>query len=170
MSHAPRLDTPRLVLEGHRRDDLDALAAMWFDPAVFGGIGGRPRPREEVWVRLLRSVGTWTMFGYGSWVVRDRADDRVIGEVGLLESRREIAPPLAVPEMGWVMASEVHGRGLAQEALKAVLGWCDAGRIPRTTCIIAPDNAASLRLADRVGYRRIRDAAYHDRTVVVLER
>jgi RimJ/RimL family protein N-acetyltransferase len=170
MTPVPRLATPRLVLDGHRPDDLDALAAMWADPAVYRGAGGRARPREEVWIRLLRSIGTWAVFGYGSWVVRHRDDGEAIGEVGLIEARREIAPPLALPEMGWTLASQAHGRGLAREALDAVLAWCDAGRIARTTCIIDPDNAASLRLAERVSYRVVRDARYHDRPIRVLER
>jgi len=166
---APVLATPRLVLRGHAVDDLDALTAMWGEPAVYTMIGGVPRPREDVWIRLLRSIGQWQAFGYGSWVVCN-ADGVVVGEVGLIEARRAIDPPLALPETGWTLSPAVHGRGYAYEALGAVLAWADGQGIGRTTCIIDPANAPSLTLAAKVGYRPVREAAYKDHMVVVLER
>jgi RimJ/RimL family protein N-acetyltransferase len=166
---APILRTDRLLLAGHRPDDLDAIAAMWAHPAVYGKIGGVARSREEVWIRLLRHIGQWQAFGYGSWVLRDSAGG-FVGEAGLMEARRAIDPPLALPEMGWTLAPAVHGRGYAREALDAILGWAAGRGIARTTCIIDPDNAPSLRLAARLGYATVRDAAYKGRTVRVLER
>lgn len=166
---APVLTTARLDLVPHHPEHLDALAAMWAHPAVYGMIGGVARPREEVWIRLLRSIGQWQAFGYGSWVVRER-DGRVIGELGLMEAQRDIAPPLALPEMGWTLAPEAHGRGYAQEALVAVLDWAAAQGIARTTCIIDPANAPSLTLAAKLGYAVVREAAYKDRPILVLER
>ena len=166
---APILLTDRLTLRGHHPDDLDDLAAMWTDPAIYGMIGGVARPREEVWIRLLRSIGQWQAFGYGSWVVRDRAGG-FVGEVGLLESRRAIDPPLLLPEMGWTLARTAHGQGFAGEALAAVLGWAGAQGIARTTCIIDPDNAPSLKLAAKLGYTVERDASYKGSPIRILER
>ena len=166
---APILTTPRLTLTGHHPDDLDALAAMWAEPAVYGMIGGMARAREEVWIRLLRSIGQWQVFGYGSWALRDE-DGAFVGEIGLMEARRAIDPPLDVPEMGWTLAPAAHGRGYAGEALTAILAWTEAHGIARTTCIIDPDNTASLRLAAKLGYAITHDALYKDRPIHVLER
>lgn len=166
----PPLRTERLILDGHRLDDLDALTAMWGDPAVYRHIGGVPRPREDVWIRLLRSIGTWTAFGYGSWVIRETEHGPAIGEAGLIEARRVIAPPIDAPEMGWVLAPVAQGRGYAHEALTAILGWADARGLGRTQCIIDPGNRASIVLAERLGYRLLGDAHYHDRTVRHYER
>jgi len=168
--HAPLLRTDRLVLTGHRPADLDGLAAMWGDPRVYAGIGGQPRPREEVWIRLLRSIGTWTAFGYGSWVVRETADGPPLGEVGLIEAKRAIDPPLTATETGWTLSPERHGRGYAREAMAAVLGWADAQGMARTQCIIDPGNAASIRLATVLGYVRRGEARYHDRAILCFER
>ena len=44
----------------------------------------------------------------------------ILGEAGLLESRRAIDPPLAWPEMGWALAPAAHGKGYAAEALAAM--------------------------------------------------
>lgn len=168
--HVPRLRTDRLVLTGHRPDDLDALAAMWSDPGVYGWIGGQPRHSEDVWIRLLRSAGQWTLFGYGSWVVREAADGPALGEVGLIEARRVIDPPLDAPEVGWTLSPALHGRGYAREAMVAALGWADAHGLVRTQCIIDPGNAASIRLAAALGYAPLRDAMYHGRTIQCFER
>jgi RimJ/RimL family protein N-acetyltransferase len=167
---APTLRTARLTLSAHRRADLDPLAAMWAAPAIYRHIGGQPRSPEEVWAALLRAAGQWALFGYGAWIVRDAATGELVGEVGLLESRRAIDPPLGLPEMGWVLAPAFHGRGLAREALDAVLAWADAQGIAGTCCIIDPANAPSLRLAERVGYGSPRTALYRDQAILILHR
>ena len=167
---APTLATDRLTLTAHRADDLDDLAAMWADPAVYARIGGQPRPREEVWIRLLRSIGQWTLFGYGMWVLRETASGDFVGEIGLIEARRVITPAIDAPEMGWALAASAHGQGYAREALDAILDWSDRRAIARTMCIIDPDNAASIRLAGRIGYRPLARGSYHDRPIDLYER
>lgn len=151
---APVLHTARLTLSGHAPGDLDALAAIWADPRVYAHIGGQPRSREEVWIQLLRHIGQWAAFGRGMWVLRETASGRLVGEAGLMDARRDIQPPMPdVPEAGWILASAGHGRGFAREAMDAVLAWADGQQIARTACIIDPGNTASIRLADRLGYR-----------------
>jgi len=167
---APTLTTARLTMTGHRRADLDACAAMWADPRVYAMIGGKPRVREEVWLRLLRSVGQWQLFGYGGWVVRETASGRFVGDVGLIEAERAIMPPLTVPEVGWAVVPAFHGQGMAREAVEAALDWADRKGPRATCCIIHPDNAASIRLAERVGYRFLREARYSDAPTLVFER
>jgi len=161
LTSAPTLTTARLTLTGHAATDLEDCAAMWADPRVYTMIGGQPRSREDVWIRLLRAIGQWTLFGYGSWVARDAAG-RLIGELGLMEARRAIEPPIdATPEVGWTLTGAAQGQGYASEALAAILAWTDA-RIPATTCIIDPANAPSIRLAERLGYRLRTQGTYRD--------
>ena len=167
---APTLTTERLTLRGHHPDDLDALAAMWADPGVYAMIGGKPRAREEVWIRLLRSIGQWTAFGYGAWVVCDRATGEVLGDIGLLESRRAIVPELTVPETGWTLIPAAQGKGYAGEAMRAVLGWADGQGLTRTCCIIDPATTASIRLAEKLGYGAPVEGVYHDRTIRIFHR
>ena len=153
---APTIETARLTLRGHVPADLADSAALWGDPAVTRYIGGRPSTEEEVWARLLRYVGHWSALGFGYWVVVERASGRFVGEVGLADFRRAIVPSFGgAPEAGWVLAPRAHGRGLATEAVRAALTWYEATFGPtRTVCMIDPDHAASLRVADRCGFRR----------------
>ena len=167
---APTLTTARLTLTAHAPTDLDDCAAMWTDPRVYMTIGGQPRSREDVWIRLLRSIGQWSLFGYGSWIARDTATGYLIGELGLIEARRAIEPSIdAIPETGWTLAGDAQGKGYASEALAAILAWTDA-RIPATTCIIDPANAPSIRLAERLGYRLRTTGTYRDAPILIFDR
>ena len=169
---APPIDTARLTLRGHKAGDIDESAALWADPIVVRHIGGRPFTREESWTRLLRYAGHWALLGFGYWVVRERSTGRFVGEVGLADYRRDLVPSIeGTPEAGWVLAPWAHGQGLAGEAVAAALAWIDdVHRAPRTVCIIDPDNAASLRVAARAGYRERERTTYKGGPTILLER
>lgn len=151
----PVIETARLILRGHQLDDFDSLAAMWGDPVVARFIGGRPSTRDESWARLTRYVGHWALLGFGYWAVEVKGEGRYIGDVGFADWKRDIVPSLdGMPESGWAFAASAHGRGIASEAVAAALQWGDkhfAGKT--TTCIISPENTASIRVAEKVGYR-----------------
>ncbi len=153
-SSPPTIETPRLVLDAHGAGDLDAFAAMWADLAVVRHIGGHPSSRQESWHRLLRHRGHWAVLGFGYWAVRERRTGRFVGDVGFAEFRRAIEPSIeGVPEAGWVLAPWAHGQGYASEALAAALGWLDGGGLHRrAVCLVAGDNHASLRVAEKAGF------------------
>ncbi|WP_407569389.1 GNAT family N-acetyltransferase [Deinococcus altitudinis] len=169
------LHTERLSLRPHTLDDFADSVALWGDPEVTRFIGGRPFTAEEVWGRLLRYAGHWTLLGSGFWVVRERASGAFVGEVGLQDAHRDIVPPLGAPELGapelgWVLSPAQQGKGYATEAVRAAQAWAGARLgAERLVCIIAPDNAASLRVADRCGFRETGRPVYHGETVVRLE-
>lgn len=168
----PVLQTERLVLRGHSPADFDDCAAMWADPRVVRHIGGRPFSGEEVWALVLRYAGLWTLLGYGYWVVRERGSGEFVGEVGFADFRREVAPPLGeLPEAGWIMAARAQGRGFATEAVTAALRWADAHlAAPGTICMIDLGNAASIRVAAKLGYRERGRALYKGEETMVYER
>lgn len=168
----PVLETARLRLRRHRADDLAPCVAMWADPEVVRHIGGRPFTAEETWQKLLRYAGLWALLGYGYWVIEDKATGGFLGELGFADFHREIAPPIAgMPELGWVLAPHAHGRGYATEAARAVLAWGDAHLGgAQTVCIIAPDNAASVRVAEKCGYRLLTRTTYKGEPTAMFTR
>ena len=169
---APTLTTARLVLGPHDRDDFAAAAAMWADPVVTRHIGGRPFAPEEVWAKVLCYAGLWSLTGFGYWAVRDRASGRFLGEVGFADFKRDIEPRLdGAPEMGWALLPAAHGRGLASEAVAAALAWRDRHlAAPRTVCLVAPENRASIRVAEKAGFRPAATTLYKGNPTVVFER
>ena len=168
----PILETERLRLRGHWLDDFAKCAAMWADPAVIRYIGGKPLTEEESWTRFLRYAGHWSLLGFGYWVAEEKTSGKFVGEIGFADYKRDLEPSLkGVPEIGWVLASSAHGRGYATEAVRAAVEWGDrhfAGA--RTACIIAPDNLASIRVAEKCGYRKAQVATYKGHPTIVFER
>lgn len=168
---APVLRTARLTLRAHTVADYDESAALWADPVVTRHIGGRPSTPEEVWARLLRYAGLWSLLGYGYWVVRESATGRFVGEAGLADFRRDISPPLHAPEAGWALMPWAHGHGFATEAVQAVLSWSDVHiTSPATVCLISRENTASIRVAEKCGFRHVTDAIYKGAETPVYER
>ena len=165
------LTTERLVLRPVAPTDLNDLLTLWADEDFTRHITGRPMTSEEVWFRLLRDVGQWSVNGYGSWTIRRADDGTYLGNVSILDHRRLIDPPLTDPELGWGLSPAFQGKGYAAEALSAVLAWADARLpAPRTVCMISPENLASIRLAQRVGYRPYATTTYKDGPVQLFER
>lgn len=172
LTAAPVLETGRTILRPHRLDDFDAYCAMWTHPTVFRFIGGRARDREESWQRFLRHAGLWSLLGFGFWAVEDKASGRFIGEAGFHDLKRDIVPPIeGIPEAGWALAPEAHGKGLATEVVGRVVAFGDdALGAARTVCIIDPENVASLNVARKCGYREYARTEYHDHATILLER
>jgi RimJ/RimL family protein N-acetyltransferase len=170
--NVPVLETERLRLRGPRADDLDACAALWADTEVVRHTTGKPQTREEVWWRILRYIGHWALMGYGFWALEEKASGAFVGEVGFADFKRNLDPPLGdTPESGWILASAFHGKGYATEAMRAVIAWGDEHfEAARTACLIHPDNAASLRVAEKLGYREYARSTYRDKQVLMLER
>ena len=172
LAAVPVVETARLRLRGYRADDLGPFVAMWQEPAYYRYLAPAPLPTEEIWKTMLRNAGHWAVLGFGFWVVEERATGRLVGFIGFGNLKRELLPPLgAAPEIGWVLAPAVHGRGYAAEGVTAALAWGEQHFGPgRTVCIIHPDNEPSLRLAARFGYREYARTTYKNEPIVLLER
>ncbi|SMF76575.1 GNAT family N-acetyltransferase [Allosphingosinicella indica] len=168
----PVLATERLILRAPEAGDLDASAAMWGNEEVVRYVGGKPSTREETWARILRAHGLWSLLGYGYWAVTERVSGRFVGDVGFADFHRAIEPSIdGIPEMGWVLDVWSHGRGYAGEAVAAALQWADEIlKAPLTACIIAPENAASIRVADRAGFRRFAAGEYRSAPTLIFHR
>ena len=169
---APVVETERLLLRPHTRADFEPSVAMWSDPAVVRYITGTPSTAQTTWFRLLRYAGLWPVLGYGYWAIEDKQTRTFIGEAGLADFRREIKPSIAgEPEIGWVLAAHAHGRGIATEAVRAVLAWADE-HLPasRVVGIVSPDNRQSLRIALKNSFVQYAEAAMSGQPVVMFER
>jgi len=144
----PTLRTERLALRPLAAADLDPLAAMLGDAEVARFIGaGRPRDRTESWDALAWMLGQWELRGYGMFAVESRATGAFLGRVGILH-------PLdwPEPELAYALARPFWGQGLATEAAAAARAWAfDWFGFERLASFIHPDNAASIRVANRLG-------------------
>lgn len=144
------LQTERLTLRMLHESDLDAYAEMCGDAEVMRYIGdGKPMDRGLAWRNLAMMLGHWTLRGYGLWAAEERSSGVLVGRVGFW--RPEGWPDF---EIGWMLRRSYWGRGYATEAARAALRYAftEMGR-PHVISLIHPDNAASVRVAERVGER-----------------
>jgi RimJ/RimL family protein N-acetyltransferase len=170
--HVPVLETERLRLRGHCPADFEACVAMWADPGVTRYTSGKPLLPEETWAKVLRYAGLWPLLGYGYWALEEKATGLYVGELGFADFKRDIKPSIdGVPELGWALISQAHGKGYATEAVRAATTWGDEHfERARTVCIIDPENLASMRVAEKCGYREFQRTTYKDHSVILLER
>jgi RimJ/RimL family protein N-acetyltransferase len=125
---------------------------------------GGPVNAEESWRRMAIHAGHWVLRGYGMWVVEERAGGGLLGRVGLWNP--EGHPGL---EIGWHIARNAWGRGYATEAGRAAMDWAwDVLGAPRLISLIHPDNAASRRVAERLGERFLRDEEMEGEPVTIF--
>ncbi len=72
---------------------------------------------------------------------------------------------------GWALCAAAQGRGIATEAVAAVLAWGDrhfaAGP---TVCLIDPGNTGSIRVALKSGYREFRRTTYKEQPTILFQR
>ena len=168
----PVLETRRLLLTGHTIDMFEPLLAMWSDPEVVKHIGGKPSTARESWMRMLSYRGLWPILGYGYWAICEKQTGRYVGDLGFADFHRDIEPSIrGVPEAGWALPTYAHGRGFATEALTAALAWLEGQvRCERSVCLISPDNLASIRVAEKLGYRHSMSVSLNDRETLVFAR
>ncbi|HEV2079262.1 MAG TPA: GNAT family N-acetyltransferase [Allosphingosinicella sp.] len=172
MALVPELKTPRLRLRALAEEDLQAWSQVTSDPEVTRHLGGATLSREETWRRLLATAGSWPILGYGYWTVESKDDGRMIGHVGFADFKRDLTPSLeGLPEMGWVFARDVHGQGYASEAVKAGLQWAERELAGQTlTAIIHPENAASIRVAEKAGFGQPVETRYRGEPILIFYR
>ena len=151
------LPTARLLLRRWRSSDLDSLAQMFAQPEVWEFPFARGLTREETELRLSRYIETWEHDGFGKYAVELSGDGPLIGCVGLeLETWfHEIEGEV---EIGWRLDPRYWGDGYATEAALASLkvGFDRLG-LDRIVAVVEPANLASLRLAEKIGLRVVRE-------------
>lgn len=169
---APTIETARLRLRGFRASDLDAQAAVLADEEVVRHLGGQPFSREDAWRKILGSPGLWQLLGYGYWVAERLEDRAYLGQIGFADFKRDMQPNIEdLPEMGWIFAPEAQGKGYASEAAAAALDWADSNlNAPEIVAIIDPDNAPSIRVAEKAGFDRREDALYRGERILLFRR
>jgi len=143
------METRRLILRPFESEDAEA-AFVWFgDPIVMRFTPAGPDTSiEQTKARLANYQVHQTEHGFSKWIVLDRHLGRPIGDSGLL----------VLPENGWVdlgfrFAQPYWGKGLATEVASAwVRAAFDDFHIGRLTAIVHPENLASIRILEKLGF------------------
>jgi RimJ/RimL family protein N-acetyltransferase len=148
----PDLRTPRLRLREFRADDAAALYAVHSDPRVMRYWSFPAWTRlDQAHARIAGALADRARGAMYAWAVADLDSDVLVGSVAVFH----IDTVQRRAEIGYSLHADRQGRGLAQEALRAVLAFLiDARGFERIEADIDPRNSASCRLAERLGFMR----------------
>jgi RimJ/RimL family protein N-acetyltransferase len=149
--------TPRLVLTRPTERDLPDLVRMHRDPRVMATLGGL-RSDAELTTFHEQLLAHWASYGFGWWAARMQADGSFVGRGGL---RSVTLGGVGEIEVGYGLVPEFWGRGLATElAAVAVRTGFHALHLKALVCFALPDNRASRRVMEKVGFRYERDIVH----------
>jgi ribosomal-protein-alanine N-acetyltransferase len=149
-----QLETQRLRLKSLQTADAESLARLWTDPEVTKFMGG-PRNFEVVRQTLVEDAQVDPPPEFDLWPVIEKATGRIIGHCGLLDKEVEGVTEI---ELVYVFAKSAWGQGYATEMAAAVKDYA-LGQLglERIISLIDPENAASERVAEKVGLRYEQD-------------
>jgi RimJ/RimL family protein N-acetyltransferase len=144
-----RMQTERLELSPWGEDDIEGLRALATDPEVVRYISnGVPWPEERVREFFERQRRLYAERGYCMWRL-SAGGGEAIGFCGIqpLAETGEI-------EIGWWLAKEYWGRGLATEAARCALSDAfERVGLHRVVAIAMEANRASTRIMEKLGMR-----------------
>jgi len=147
-----RIETERLVLRRWESGDVDQLAHIHGDPVVAQWLGALTQ--DDAARTIERYERHWDAHGFGRFAVEDRVTGRLVGRVGIMRQPVWNETP-EQDEVGWVIASERWGVGLATEAAHAAIADVfERIELTRVLSWTEPGNAASLRVMAKLGLAR----------------
>lgn len=147
----PTIETERLLLRPLELSDLDDFVALHAEPEVTRFI--RPLDREAAEARIRRDLEEWRERGHGLLAIVEAGSGTFIGRSGL-----KFWPEFGETELGWALRREAWGQGYATEAARACAAWGFSELdVPFLTAMINPDNARSIRVAERLGFAPLRE-------------
>jgi RimJ/RimL family protein N-acetyltransferase len=142
MSSEPALPTTsRVTLRPPTRDDLEAYVRLETDSEVRRYLGGPSCEATVAAIRASTPTPRW-----GRYVVASTETDQLMGALFLKRERDEL-------EVGYLFLPEYWGRGLAFEAVGALLRWVSETCTDKEIVAVTQTaNERSVRLLARLGF------------------
>jgi RimJ/RimL family protein N-acetyltransferase len=145
------LETPRLILRAFRETDRASFAALNGDPRVGDWLGGTlDRAASDALIdRISAHIAE---HGWGLWAAERKADNRLVGMIGLSTVKADALPVGPAVEMGWRLSPDAWGGGYAMEGAKAALDWGLKNlEVPEIIAFTAESNLRSQAVMIRIG-------------------
>ena len=160
------LETERCLVRETTPEDAEAFFQIYSEPSITEFMENLyPDPEQEkAYIRDYRK-NVYEFYGFGVWTVVEKASGMGIGRAGL--SYRE---GCEIPELGFVIGVPRQRKGYAREVCSAILqyGWEELG-FTEVQALVEPENQASLRLCDGLGFRREREVTMENKAYLLLK-
>ncbi len=149
-------ETERLILRRPRAEDFDSYLKSWGDPEMSRYTGERPNLERFLTdlIAEMQSKQPGETGPNGGWyqvTMERRGDGAVVGDVGIGFG----APGERQVELGYRVHPGHHRQGYAREAVAAIIQYLiEKHAIHRFVAVAAAENAASIALLRRLGFRQ----------------
>jgi ribosomal-protein-alanine N-acetyltransferase len=155
----PELRSERLLLRRWREEDREPFAAMNADPVVMEHFPA-PLGRAESDALMDRVERGFEEHGFGLWALEARDTGSFLGFTGLSVPRFHASwmddRHHPVVEVGWRLAREAWGAGLATEAARASLRFgFEELALPEVVSFTTVTNLRSQAVMRRLGMTRV---------------
>jgi len=155
------LETERLRIRPYRESDAAGMHQVFGAPEVMRWTPSAPsKDVAETAQRLLRTMAFSDRMpaGLGLWALELRADDDLLGQVGLFPVEGK-GPEV---EVAYELAPRAWGHGYATEAARALVAYgFQEMRLERVVALIVPDNVRSRRVAEKAAMRLVGPARHY---------
>jgi len=145
------LSTLRLNIRKLNNDDAGFILKLLNEPAFLRFIGDRHVRNLEDALDYLKK-GPFTSYeqhGFGLWLVQLKSSAESLGICGLI--KRDTLPDV---DIGYAFLERYWSNGFASEATASVKGYAlQVIGLPRLLAITDQENAASIRVLEKIGFR-----------------
>ena len=145
------LETERLLLRQFSLEDAEFVLTLLNEPSFLRYIGDKKvRNLDDAQQYILNGpIASYKQNGFGLYLVELKESGAPIGMCGLI--KREELPDV---DIGFAFLPDYWSRGLAFEAATAVMKYAEQTlKLKRIVAITSPDNDASIKLLQRIGFR-----------------
>jgi ribosomal-protein-alanine N-acetyltransferase len=155
----------RVVAERLVPSHLATLRRMDGNARMMASLGG-VRTEAETETYLERHLAHWSEHGFGTWLLKDRATDRVMGRAGLRHLEVEGVDEV---ELAYALLPEFWGSGLGTEVARACvtigLDWLG---LPSLVALATTDNLASHRVLLKSAFTPQREVHHQGRPHILF--
>ena len=148
-----QLETSRLILRNWKDTDLEPYAQLNLDPSVmehFPSLMSLDESEQSVG----RVIKHFEVNDFGLWAAELKENGKFIGFIGLQRVPFEAAFTPAV-EVGWRLAKEFWGQGLAPEGAEAAMKDAfDRIKLDEIVSMTTTTNKKSMRVMEKLGMTR----------------
>lgn len=146
----PLIETERLSLSNWLLTDCPRMHHICSDPRVMRFVDrGQTWSAQRTQQFVDREIACAQQHGYCRWAVHHKRDGVLIGFTGFV-------PAVDGVEIGWRLAADYWGRGLATEAARTALRYAfETLNVPRIVATVQSLNRASIRVIEKAGLRQV---------------
>ena len=162
------LETQRLILREFQLEDLSQLALILANPQVMKFSPTGSLSVEQTRIKLNSFIASYKRYGFGKCAIILKECNKLIGYCGIAV---ELVDNVYEPEIGYRLASEFWGRGLATEAANSTIQYGFGQlKLPYILGIVEPANTASVRVLEKLGMRYERKTIFYSSILMDIYR